>query len=341
MTAAYLYTLDSSPDILESYRCACKRVLSSKIAEFTAIIMGLCSIPFTATKITIYSDSQTAVNFINHFIQNTRSYDSIYYASSDDEILERTLYFELVKRLNHLEMIKVKSHSGIHLNESVDKLPEEGHGRKDARRLTKPVLGSLRMTYRGTLQLPIRRLVETCQAAALATLTTIFLPETFRQLPLEDKMMITKSLRSILRGQYFKTCFSSNRETAFFAKYIFNQLSLMNKQYAWFTIYGNNHCKRCPAATKETKQHIFECVANKTDMHTIMHSAIDKIPKLHIAQNENLLQILEKHQEFIETMIPSTALIQDLRTLLNNNLSMKRTVKHLCNNIMNLLYVYI
>jgi ribonuclease HI len=341
MTAAYLYTLASSPNILESYRCACKGVLSSKAAEFTARIMGLCSIPSTATKISIYSDSQTAINFINHFIQNTRSYDSIYFAYSDDEILERTLYFELAKRRNHLEMIKVKSHSGIHLNETVDKLPEEGHGRKDARRLTKPVLGNLRMTYRGPLQLPIRRLVETCQAVARATLTKIILLETFRQLPLEDKMMITKSLRSILRGQYFKTCFSSNRVTAFFTKYIFNQLSLMNKQYAWYTIYGNNHCKRCSAATKESKQHMLECAANTTDMHTIMHSAMDKIPKLHIAQKENLLQILEKHQEFIETMIPSTALIQDLRTLLNNNLSVQRTVKHLCNNIMNLLYVYI
>ncbi|GET63141.1 ribonuclease H-like domain-containing protein [Rhizophagus irregularis DAOM 181602=DAOM 197198] len=99
---------------------------SSSRAEAAAIYAVLTSISSRDSEVTIYTDSQTAIDGLRSCFSFVYSNSRLYYKTTNFElwaIIERTI---LSKNLTILP-VKVKAHSGNYLNDFADSLANTAH----------------------------------------------------------------------------------------------------------------------------------------------------------------------------------------------------------------------
>src|SRR6266542_2660617 len=95
---------------------------SSTCAELAAIFLALITAPISFS-VKIYSDSLDAIQLVQNFLSNQST--RAWLKSMNTLWTMRIVTLVREKHLN-LELIKIKSHSSIELNEQVDQLAKEG-----------------------------------------------------------------------------------------------------------------------------------------------------------------------------------------------------------------------
>jgi len=81
--------------------------------------------------------------------------------------------------------------------------------------------------------------------------------------------------------------------------------------------------------------------ANITDIPSLVHAAIDKIPKLEDSYKERLMQILSRHLDFLVTKVPTMPFITEVQTFVIKRQHVLRLYRHLCKNLMHFIYEHI
>lgn len=340
MSSAFMILKEDTS--FDSYACAIAGDPSSKTAEITAIIMALRATPHDASHIHIYTDSMTAVHFIDKYLSSKRAMDNIYFAYRDDEPLMRTLHMELLKRQKALSVHKVLAHSGIAHNELVDQMASMAHSTPDSRDLSRLLFGRWTLRYNDYKYAPMRKAIKVIHGVARDEITSLYMPTTFATLTPEWQRLIIKTLRTAIRGKYFVTSLYQNKEAAFMTKFIFNKLALMNLQHAWYQIYLNNHCRRCDLHVKEDRDHMMTCPANGNALSIITDYAISTLKKIPDHWRECLHRLIDLNRTILLNALPSMSLINAVSMMTGNDLQKTiKIIKTLMLSILKGIYLYI
>ena len=206
MTAAFL--LVQNDNVADEYACQVFGRPSSKTAEFMAVIMGLRATPSSAAHIHVHTDSMAVFNFIERYLSRSRLMDDIFFAYQEDESIARTLHWECTKRGMNLSVHKEKAHSGILLNERVDRLAAAAYGTIDSRNITTLRFTRFKTIYNGTVDCSLKPTIKACQNLSKERLTDLYLDPSLQLLSPMWKNFIRVTFKRLIRGAYFSTSFA-------------------------------------------------------------------------------------------------------------------------------------
>jgi len=298
--------------------------------ELVAIIEALASWPSNAN-ITIFTDSQTSIHTFER-LQSSKILPFKFAHKYSNSSINRLLHHVLHQRDGNTKLIKVAAHTGIILNERVDKFAKQAVSLNYSTALynylpeTPQALSYIfhnNWMYDMNPKILVKKLYDQCHIKSIKNHVST-------KLKIKDEVDMKLTCR-ILSSREFGQRTLSLKENSFRLK-LFSNLLPLNHRIS--RKRATQYCLRCTQNEIETLDHFLKCEDNhcieeEMQMKTIelMHKHLEETPF-----HANLVQILNKCQLLREGCLNNPLskgiITKALKTHIKNSFKIK---SHDCN----------